>query len=229
MAPSLVQTDVPIHVVAYDRNDFTFQKFAEHDIFAPAHIFSSVHKRQAEFFFGRWAARQALAPLGLAHFTVKTGAAREPVWPPGILGSITHNHRYAAAVALRHAEQAGIGIDLEEVVEAEMQEILATTVVSAPELAFLSALAVKLDFNVLLTLIFSAKESFFKAAYNLVGSYFDFDAMTILRVDVELQMLWFRIEKDLCAALRTGDTCSARYAFIDSKTIVTSCQLFSAV
>lgn len=106
-----------------------------------------------------------------------------------------------------------------------MQEVLAATVVCASELAFLSALAVKLDFDVLLTLVFSAKESFFKAAYNLVGSYFDFDTMTILSVDLEQRMLWFRIEKDLCASLKAGGICCMRFAFIDNKTILTSCRL----
>ena len=225
MVPSLLETDVPIHVIAYERDDFSFQKFAEHDIFVPAHIRNSVSKRQAEFFYGRLAARHALAPFDLSQVVVPTGAAREPVWPPGIVGSITHNHRYAGAVALRHADQAGIGIDLEQVVDAESKQVLAATVVSASELAFLGTLGAECDFDVLLTLVFSAKESFFKAAYGLVGYYFDFDALTILNVDYQQQVLWFRIEQDLCAALAKGGICRICFTFIDSKTILTSCRL----
>jgi 4'-phosphopantetheinyl transferase EntD len=54
----------------------------------------SVEKRWREFAAGRSCARKALAASGHAPVAVLQGAGREPVWPQGIVGSITHCSTY---------------------------------------------------------------------------------------------------------------------------------------
>jgi 4'-phosphopantetheinyl transferase EntD len=63
----------------------------------------AVDSRLREFATGRSCARQALAGLGLAPAPILRGAKREPLWPAGIVGSITHCRGYrAAAVAFNN-------------------------------------------------------------------------------------------------------------------------------
>ncbi|WP_244171285.1 hypothetical protein [Xanthomonas populi] len=63
----------------------------------------SVRKRQAEYFFGRLAARQALQHQALVvtgtYPYIATGSSREPIWPAQVIGSISHTNQLAAAAA----------------------------------------------------------------------------------------------------------------------------------
>ena len=74
---------------------------------------AAVEKRRVEFAAGRSCARAALAMLGVLPTAVLQGERREPLWPPGIVGSITHCAHYCAAVVASMEDYAGIGIDAE--------------------------------------------------------------------------------------------------------------------
>jgi len=70
-------------------------------------------ERRQDFFAGRWCAHQALAALGADAGPVSVGARREPLWPAGVAGSITHAQGWAAAGVAWASEVWGLGIDLE--------------------------------------------------------------------------------------------------------------------
>lgn len=74
---------------------------------------SAVAKRQREFVGGRLCAHRALELAGFERSPVLRGPGREPVWPPGVVGSITHCTGYAAAVAAPMDEYSSLGIDAE--------------------------------------------------------------------------------------------------------------------
>ncbi|MFG0315806.1 MAG: 4'-phosphopantetheinyl transferase [Planctomycetota bacterium JB042] len=77
-------------------------------------VAAAVEKRRREFRAGRTLARDALALLGVAPVALPVGERREPVWPGGVVGSITHTRGYCAVVAARTGGAvAGIGIDVE--------------------------------------------------------------------------------------------------------------------
>lgn len=112
----LLDDGTPLYALAFDAARFQPQAFAAAAIACPDSIARSVRKRQAEFLFGRLAARLALgAALGpvQAQAEIAIGTAREPCWPAGSLGSISHGDGCAAAVALAAGQHQGIGIDLE--------------------------------------------------------------------------------------------------------------------
>jgi 4'-phosphopantetheinyl transferase EntD len=73
----------------------------------------AVEKRRREFVTARACARQALARLGLPPAPIPNGPRGEPLWPPGIVGSITHCLGYRACAVARAAELASIGVDTE--------------------------------------------------------------------------------------------------------------------
>ncbi|NPD13864.1 phosphopantetheinyl transferase [Xinfangfangia sp. D13-10-4-6] len=80
-----------------------------------------VARRAAEFSAGRHAARQAMAGLGRVRSAIPKGPDRAPVWPDGLVGSITHSAEACiAAVALKRSAGdlsgkglSGIGLDAE--------------------------------------------------------------------------------------------------------------------
>ncbi|QIS40695.1 4-phosphopantetheinyl transferase [Clavibacter capsici] len=67
--------------------------------------------RRAEFVTGRVLARRALARLGVPGCPIPVARSGAPVWPHGIVGSITHCAGLRAAAVGRRDEHAGIGID----------------------------------------------------------------------------------------------------------------------
>ncbi|MBF4617860.1 4-phosphopantetheinyl transferase [Clavibacter sp. VKM Ac-2873] len=67
--------------------------------------------RRAEFVTGRVLARQALAALGVRCGSIPVARSGAPVWPAGIVGSITHCAGLRACAVGRRDEHAGIGID----------------------------------------------------------------------------------------------------------------------
>ncbi|KOV63877.1 4'-phosphopantetheinyl transferase [Streptomyces sp. NRRL WC-3618] len=145
-------------------------------------VAQAVPKRVHEFTLARACARRAMEKLGVPPQPVLPGERGAPQWPAGLVGSMTHCEDYCAAALVRAADLASIGID------AEPHEPLPAGIldsVSLPvERAHLRALAtdsaggygnpVHWD-----RLLFSAKESVYKAWFPLTGRWLDFSEAEI--------------------------------------------------
>jgi 4'-phosphopantetheinyl transferase EntD len=210
-----------VYLGSFDIEGFSTEAFAAAGIACPAGVARSVHKRQAEFYFGRLAARQALEALGISSVDIGVGASRQPIWPVDVIGSISHTHTYAAAVALRRGECSGVGIDLEHMAGPDASAALATTAVGANELRYLETLTRLWPMNMLLTAVFSAKESLFKAAFNEVGRYFDFSAAHVFLVDPEAGVIRLRLAETLCPAFVDGQVCEIGFCFLGTDVVLT--------
>ena len=81
----------------------------------PAPILGASRKRQVEFLAGRHCAREALRVCApeLAEMPIGSGSHREPIWPPGIVGSITHTAQFASVAVASRSHARAIGIDCE--------------------------------------------------------------------------------------------------------------------
>ncbi|HWB49449.1 MAG TPA: 4'-phosphopantetheinyl transferase superfamily protein [Stellaceae bacterium] len=130
----------------------------------------AVESRRAEFAAARHCARQALRRLGIADGPILRGPKREPLWPPGIVGSITHCTGYRAAAVARAADMLAIGIDAEP--HAAIPDRVARRVLVAAETAWAAAAPRDIHWD---RLIFSAKESVYKAWYPLAGRWLGFE------------------------------------------------------
>lgn len=124
----------------------------------------AVPARRREFAAGRACARRALAQLHVQDFPVLAGPRREPLWPPGVVGSITHTRGYCAAAVARASDLRVLGIDAELVgaVGDDLEEL----VCSAQERRRGRAGGAGPAWR---TVVFSAKESVFKALYPSCG------------------------------------------------------------
>ncbi len=192
-----------------------------HAIDFPEQIRKSVPKRQAEFIAGRLCAQSILSSYRYCHYPIRTGKWREPIWPEPLVGSITHNNCYAAAIAAPKTRFGGIGIDIETIVAGATRDALINSVISAKEMGYLNSAAFPWSLDCLLTLVFSAKESFFKAAFGKVNSYFGFDAVEIFDVDEEARILHLRSMQTLCEEIVVGQLHCAHYEFLASRSVLT--------
>lgn len=87
-------------------------------------IGNAVAKRRIEFTAGRHCARLAMAQLGHPACAIPRGPDRAPVWPSGLVGSITHSTDLCAAVVARSDCFRTVGIDTEliDAIPAELVE-----------------------------------------------------------------------------------------------------------
>ena len=150
----------------------------------PAHLHSdeyrlierAVQKRQREFAAGRLLARALLGELNLAVPAVLSDADRVPVWPEGVVGSITHCASLCAVAMADAAVSAGIGIDVEPA--SPMNHELLPQVLRPIERERLSALPPSLQ-PMGGILVFSIKEAVYKAIYPRRRVFLDFQQVEI--------------------------------------------------
>ena len=135
----------------------------------------AVDRRRAEFTTGRTCARIALGRLGLPPAPVLSGPKREPLWPDGVVGSVTHCDDYRAAAVARASLLASIGIDAEPH-EALPAGILDRVTLPA-ERAHLRDLPPGVHWD---RLLFSAKESVYKTWYPLARRWLGFEDAALL-------------------------------------------------
>lgn len=139
-------------------------------------VSGAIPTRQTEFHAGRAAARAAMVALGLPPRPVPVGPDRAPIWPDGVVASLTHDARACIAVMGLAEDWRGLGIDLED--DAALDLDLVSDVCSVNERAWLDTLPAARR-GLMAKLIFSAKEASYKAQYPLTGQLFGFDGFEI--------------------------------------------------
>lgn len=137
----------------------------------------AVRSRRREFTTARACARTALTRLGLPPVAIPSGAAGEPRWPAGVVGSITHCQGYRAAAVARATDLAGLAIDAEpsRPLPAGVLAAIATAT-ERSRLRRCSAAAPAVCWD---RLLFSAKEAVFKLWFPLTEEKLGFEDATI--------------------------------------------------
>jgi enterobactin synthetase component D / holo-[acyl-carrier protein] synthase len=135
-------------------------------------VAGAVQKRRREFATARDCARRALGSLGVAPGPILRGERGAPQWPAGIVGSITHCAGYRAAAVAQAGQVLTIGLDAEPA-ESLPGEVLG--LVTRPgERDRLRDLARDVPGVCWDTLLFSAKESVYKAWFPLARRWLGF-------------------------------------------------------
>jgi 4'-phosphopantetheinyl transferase EntD len=142
-------------------------------------IEGSVESRQHEFAAVRSCAREALGALGAPVGSILPGLGGAPVWPDGVVGSMTHCAGFRAAAVAPSWRVYALGIDAE--VNERLPDGVASDIADPSEWARLDRLpdrGVAWD-----RLLFSAKESTFKCWYPATHRWVGFSDI-VVDVDV---------------------------------------------
>ncbi|NEB13925.1 4'-phosphopantetheinyl transferase superfamily protein [Streptomyces coelicoflavus] len=132
----------------------------------------AVAKRRREFTVVRSCARRAMEKLGVPPQPVLSGERGAPRWPAGLAGSMTHCDGYCAAALVRLTDLASLGIDAEP--DGPLPDGVLEFVALPAETARLRRLDEARPGIHWERLLFSAKESVYKAWYPLTGRWLDF-------------------------------------------------------
>ncbi|MGQ4695095.1 enterobactin synthase subunit EntD [Enterobacter asburiae] len=163
-----------VHHVSFDPATFTDADL----LWLPHHaeLSHAGRKRKADHLAGRIAAAYALNERTIPGI----GPSGEPLWPDGMSGSITHSGTQAMAVVIRE-RQALIGIDCEGILPENEAREIKDGIIDAQEEPVLSHSGY--PFPLALTLVFSAKESLFKALFPRLQAYMGFDSARVTKLD----------------------------------------------
>ncbi|MEV6117017.1 4'-phosphopantetheinyl transferase superfamily protein [Streptomyces sp. NPDC052109] len=138
----------------------------------------AVAKRRREFTAVRGCARRAMEKLGVPPQAVLSGERGAPRWPDGLIGSMTHCDGYGAAALARADDLASLGIDAEP--HGPLPDGVGPSVflpVETERLALLAGQRPAVHWD---RILFSAKESVYKAWFPLTRTWLDFSEADII-------------------------------------------------
>lgn len=188
--------------IRFDVQQFYPALFAFYHIPQPAHLSQAVIKRRAEYLASRYAARVALASSGIVDFTLENDADRAPMWPRGIIGSLSHTAQRAVIISAADRPQRLAGVDVEQLMKADNALELSEMIVSASELHHLRQCGLPL--TTALTLAFSLKESLYKALYPHLRQFMDFHSAEVTKLDGETGEACLRLTRSFSAEFPAG-------------------------
>jgi enterobactin synthetase component D len=177
----------------------------------PERLQGAVRKRHIEYLAGRWCAREAMRVRHPRHADahVATGDEREPLWPEGVVGSITHTQGFVSAAIADARALRSIGLDSEETFTVDRARRLASHLARPGELEALARSG--LDEGVIAAAVFSVKESVFKCLHPFVREFFGFQAAEVVELSRE-GAVRVRLTETLTREFREGYVLDGRLA-----------------
>ena len=168
---------------------------------------SSVSRKE-HYRSGRICAGEVLSKLGtIGQPVLRDPQTREPLWPEGISGAITHSGNWAAAAAGKTSDVLGIGIDLEDL-ERQVDSRISRHVCLPEEQKWLQECGEDfLEQN--LKIIFSAKESIFKAFFPYTRTYLHFHDARIL-----MEQTFFQNSKPDSLSVKEKNSKPEKFEFV---------------
>lgn len=176
--PALIAGVLPASVAARE----SFGDLPAQDCFPGEEelVRSMAPARRAEFITARSCARAALLALGLPPHPIGRGPYREPIWPDGVVGSITHCRGYRAAACSTGLASLGIDAEPHEPLPIRVAELT----LAGEELAMLALLSRQDPSIAWDRVAFSAKEAVYKAWFPLTLRWLSF-LQTKLTIDAQ--------------------------------------------
>ncbi len=203
-------------IAKFDQDQYADSVYDTLGIDCPDRLNSAVVKRRAEYLAGRALAQSGLLLMGRKPELITTGPNREPIWPNGIVGSITHS-KGRCAVILSENTDLLIGIDVEDIASGSALDSIFHVTLQPDETNLIRAQE-KLPKDMLATLVFSAKETLYKALFPFVQRFFGFDYAELIELP-EKNSLRLRLTKPLGDQQRAGICFDLGYATMGSSVI----------
>ncbi|MCY7397104.1 MAG: 4'-phosphopantetheinyl transferase superfamily protein [Nocardioides sp.] len=184
-------------------------------------VATAVAGRRREFATGRACARRALAGIGVAPVALLPGPRGAPVWPAGVVGSLTHCSGLCAVAVSRDCEVLGLGIDAE--VHAPLPDGVLDVVARAAEQERLASLGPGAAWD---RVLFSAKESVYKVWSPATGTWLAHEEVDV-RIGPGGTFTARLLRPGLVLGGRPLDTLAGRWA-VDPDHVVTAIAVLAA-
>ncbi len=204
-----------VYLCAFDVTKFSAFHMRKAQIILPARLKAAVPKRQAEFIAGRTLASVALKKLGFPETLIPIGKHRSPVWPKGIVGSISHNASFAVACAKLTEDNSAMGIDIETLFTESQANEVQDLICHQEDFKWFNQ--PPLSYVQLITLIFSVKESLFKAIYPNIQRYLEFQDAKLIDLNIETSV--GRLELMIKNSHNTSRYYEFEYQWVDNNII----------
>ena len=200
--------------VNFNWQDLDENFFTSKGISLPQNMREDVPKKKAHFLGGRYCAHQALSLMKRNESDVPDTYENEkndlvpiqkseqgaPIWPEGVIGSITHTENFIGAVVESAEKLRGIGIDTEKILGPQSVVMVESLVATEEE----KRKSLSFDPFEYFTLIYSAKESIFKCLNPIIQKYIEFHDVTIENVCFDSQAFTFKLLKDINEEFKEG-------------------------
>lgn len=198
---------------SFDQNHFEDILYERYNIQKPSNFLECTVKRKAEFLAGRYCASLAVKKKLGVYYQILSGTNKEPLWPRSIIGSISHSSNKAIAAIGLQEDYSYIGLDYEPIMSSETFINTLAYIVCPGEMHKLSdSLNNHLE---LLTLIFSAKESLYKALYPHIQCYFDFQDAQLIELDILKGHFKIELVTTIHERYSSGMQFNGLFSFID--------------
>lgn len=182
----------------------------------PDRLTQAVNTRRAEYLASRQLARTVMTQLGIDDFILTNAPDRSPCWPDGVQASLSHS---AGVVALAVTRQPGccIGVDVEQLMSEATANETAELLMTSHEQQRLRALPI--GFNAAATLLFSLKESLYKALWPQLHQPMDFQQAVLETVDLSRQCATLRLTDHFSDRFTQGTTLQAEFLWREDSVI----------
>jgi enterobactin synthetase component D len=198
----------------FDLAYFSETSFVDHGIELPTSLKTAVIKRKSDFLAGRALVSRAFDELGLLNQNIAVGPKRSPIWPKGMNGSISHTGQHCACIATTQPNTA-VGIDIEQMLKPNGLKSVRRIAMTTNDTDVVASHSL-FSTQHLCTLIFSAKETLYKALFPTVQAFFGFDAAT-LHCDPTENTIWLRLTRSLHPSLQKNQVFALRHQQLDDK------------
>ncbi|NOH29084.1 4'-phosphopantetheinyl transferase superfamily protein [Vibrio mediterranei] len=163
-------------------------------------------------------AQLCIETLSNTHCNVPIGSYREPLWPECLTGAISHTDNQAIALVAKQPSYQFVGLDIETNIENEVAQQICRDVYDADEYAIVSKQGLSLE--VATTVIFSAKESLFKALFPYIGRFFGFECARVMELNKTNNSIVLKLDKGLSRYCSGKQIFRCRY-FIHASKVIT--------
>lgn len=151
-------------------------------------------------------------------YEIDIGDHREPIWPIEYVGAISHTSNQAIALVSKRTDYHYIGLDIENFLDYKIAKQIATDIHNRCELLLFSECGI--NDETATSIIFSAKESLFKATFSYIGKHFGFECARVIEVNSHECFLVLALDISLSRYCKDKKFFQCYY-FLDSKCVTT--------
>lgn len=176
-------------------------------------------KRKIEYQVGRQCAEAAIKEMTKNKgkiIDLKQNKDGSTQWPTGVTGSITHSQNIILAIVASSSIYSGLGIDIEKIIDPIFAKKLITRIANKSEQQLLNK---NLSISTLASIIFSGKETLFKALYPLTHKRFYCRDAEIIAIDHNKKQWQIRLLTTLSTSHNVGQIYHGKY-FINQQLVI---------